>query len=147
MSISIRQAAIDDITAILALEQESRAAAHWSADQYRTRIEEGNLIVAEQVGHVCGFLCARVAVGEWEIENVVVGSAFRRRSIGAELMRALIDKWEGEAGTAILLEVRESNTAARSLYAKCGLQEVGRRRAYYRDPSEDAILYARWRDE
>jgi ribosomal-protein-alanine acetyltransferase len=146
MPISIRPAALDDISAILALEQEACSAAHWSADQYRTRIAEGNLIVAEQAGQVCGFLCARAAAGEWEIENVVVGSAFRRCNIGAELMRALTDKWESQAGTAILLEVRESNSAARALYEKCGLQEVGRRRNYYRDPVEDAILYARRRE-
>jgi [ribosomal protein S18]-alanine N-acetyltransferase len=43
---------------------------------------------------------------------------------------------------AILLEVRKSNLAARGLYEKQGFREVGRRRTYYADPEEDAILYA-----
>ncbi|MFZ0479213.1 MAG: ribosomal protein S18-alanine N-acetyltransferase [Terriglobales bacterium] len=146
MPISIRQAAADDIQAILVIEQDARLAAHWSADQYENRISDGVLIVAEVAEKVCGFLCARVVAGEWEIENVVVGNAFRRHSIGETLMQALIDKCNNEAGTAILLEVRESNAPARALYEKCGLREVGRRRAYYRDPGEDAILYARRRE-
>ena len=46
------------------------------------------------------------------------------------------------SASAILLEVRESNRLARQLYEKRGFSEVGRRRAYYRDPVEDSILYA-----
>ena len=41
------------------------------------------------------------------------------------------------------LEVREANLAARRLYEKCGFRVEGRRRGYYRDPAEDAILYRR----
>jgi ribosomal protein S18 acetylase RimI-like enzyme len=58
------------------------------------------------------------------------------------LMRALIQRAKNEAVSAILLEVRESNLLARGLYEKQGFCKVGRRRAYYRDPAEDAILYA-----
>jgi [ribosomal protein S18]-alanine N-acetyltransferase len=101
--------------------------------------------VAESAGEVCGFICARVVAGEWEIENVVVAEKFRRCGIAAELMCSLIAQWENSAGSAVLLEVRESNAAARALYTKCGFRESGRRRAYYRDPVEDAILYARHR--
>ena len=57
-------------------------------------------------------------------------------------MRSLIANWEKLAGSALLLEVRESNAAARALYTKHGLREVGRRRGYYRDPAEEAVLYA-----
>jgi ribosomal-protein-alanine N-acetyltransferase len=57
-------------------------------------------------------------------------------------MRSLIAQWEKFAGTALLLEVRESNAAARALYTNHGLREVGRRRGYYRDPVEEAVLYA-----
>ena len=87
--------------------------------------------------------CARKAVaGEWEIENVVVAAEFLRRGIANELVRELIQRAQNEAASAILLEVRESNLPARRLYEKHGFREVGRRRAYYRDPVEDAILYA-----
>jgi len=146
MSTRIRVAVADDISAILAIEQAAPTAAHWSADQYLSRIEDGYVIVAELEGRICGFLCARAPAGEWEIENVVVDAGFARRGIGKELMRELIKKWESGAGSVVLLEVRESNAAARALYEKSGLREVGHRRGYYREPVEDAVLYSRQRE-
>ncbi len=73
---------------------------------------------------------------------MVVATGFLRRGIANALLGALIRRAKNEAASAILLEVRESNLAAHGLYEKCGFREVGRRRAYYRDPVEDAILYA-----
>lgn len=147
MPISIRDAAPSDLTAILALERTVSTAAHWSVDQYQRCIEQGNVIIAEQESRICGFLCTRVVVGEWEIENVVVELDFRRQGIGAALMREVAKRWEASAGTAILLEVRDSNVTARALYEKCGLSQVGRRSAYYSDPIEDAVLYALRREK
>ena len=144
--VSIRAAVWNDVPAILALEQAEPAAAHWTADQYKHRVQSGVqeacFLVAESQGTPCGFLCANIVSDEWAIENVVVAEEFRRHGIGAELMRSLIANWEKLAGTKLLLEVRESNSAARALYTKHGLREVGRRRGYYRDPAEDAVLYA-----
>ena len=150
----IRTAKIDDLAAILAVEQASPLAAHWSPDHYRNRIQShphrACFLVAEagDKKELCGFLCARVVgiAGEWEIENVVVDEKRRRQGIGAQLMRSLIENWEASAGLSLLLEVRESNAAACEGEA-VRLDEVGRRRAYYREPSEDAILYARHRKE
>jgi tRNA threonylcarbamoyladenosine biosynthesis protein TsaB len=145
-AIKIRAAVFDDVPAILALEQAAPVAAHWTAEQYKIRVQgpaqAACVLVAESQGNLCGFLCANIVAGEWEIENVVVAEEFRRHGIGAELMRFLIAQWEKFAGTALLLEVRESNAAARALYTKHGLREVGRRRGYYRDPFEEAVLYA-----
>jgi len=145
MPVSIRDAAPADVSAILTIEQSARSAAHWSPGQYKARVGDGRVIVAQHEGCICGFLCARVVAGEWEIENVVVAQKFRRHGIGAALMRELLNKWEAAAGAAVLLEVRESNAAARALYKASGFREIGRRQGYYRDPVEDAILYARHR--
>ena len=147
MAASIREAILDDVEAILALEQGSATAAHWPVNQYAIRIAGGQVIAAEQGGRVCGFVCWRAAAGEWEIENVVVGADERQRGIGAALVRAVIEKWRASGGTAVLLEVRESNAAARRLYEKCGLRELGRRRGYYEDPPEDAVLMTLGRDD
>jgi len=148
-TVSIRDAILDDIPVILALELHSASAAHWTAEQYGSRVQSGTqdacFLVAECDNRICGFLCAHIVAGEWEIENVVVAEKFRRRGLGAELMRSLIDKWEHSPGIAVFLEVRESNAAARALYAKFAFQEAGRRRVYYQQPVEDSILYARRR--
>ncbi len=141
MPLAIRSAALNDVPAILALEQQAPAAAHWTREQYNQLASSGVVLVAEEAGQLCGFVCAQAVAGEWEIENVVVAAGFLRRGIANELMRALIQRAKTEAASAILLEVRESNVAARRLYEKHGFREVGCRRAYYKDPAEDAILY------
>ena len=150
MPVAIRSAALDDVPAILAIEQQAPGAAHWTREQYNKLVSGGVVLVAEEsaeeaaeeAGKVCGFVCAQAVAGEWEIENVVVAARSRRCGVANELMRALIQRAKNEVAQAILLEVRESNLAARRLYEKHGFREVGRRRAYYRDPAEDAILYA-----
>jgi ribosomal-protein-alanine N-acetyltransferase len=146
MPVTIRSAALNDVPAILALEQSAPGAAHWTSEQYNKLVDSGVVLVAEQAvektGKPCGFVCAKAVAGEWEIENVAVSAELLRRGIANELVRELIHRATNDAASAILLEVRESNLPARRLYEKHGFRKVGRRLLYYRDPVEDAILYA-----
>src|SRR6266852_4725958 len=142
MPVVIRSAAVDDVPAILAIERQAPSAAHWTAEQYKKLVGSGVVLVAEEAGSLCGFISAKAVAGEWEIENVVVSAEFLRRGIADELLRQLIQRAQNEAASTILLEVRESNLPARRLYERRGFRDVGRRRAYYSDPVEDAILYA-----
>jgi ribosomal-protein-alanine N-acetyltransferase len=167
MPVILRSATLDDVPAILAIEQQAESAAHWPPDEYEKLVRTGVVIVAgqvaeqaaervaeqaghptaaEQTGKLCGFVCAKAMAGEWEIENVVVAGEFLRRGIADRLMQALLDQAQNGAASRILLEVRESNRPARRLYEKHRFREVGRRRQYYRNPPEDAILYALRRD-
>ena len=155
MPVVIRAATLNDVPAILAIERQAPNAAHWTSEQYNRLVGSGVVLVAEYAtehapvphkkreerGTPCGFICAKAVAGEWEIENVVVDAAFLRRGIANELLHGLIQRARNEAA-AILLEVRESNGPARRLYEKHDFREVGRRRSYYTDPAEDAILYA-----
>ena len=98
-----------------------------------------------QARNTAGFLsaCAIDAGGlrEWEIENIVIAAHARRRGLGTKLLDEFLDSACGEGAATIFLEVRESNCAARSFYEKFRFVEDGRRRCYYREPEEDAILY------
>jgi len=143
-----RSATLADVPAILALERSAASAAHWPAEEYERLVETGVVLVAEQAdaeqaGSLCGLVCAKVVVGEWEVENVVVAAEFLRQGIAARLMGALLQQAEKSAVSRILLEVRESNLPARRLYEKHGFREAGRRSRYYNSPLEDAILYER----
>jgi ribosomal-protein-alanine acetyltransferase len=142
MPIAIRSAVLNDVPAILAIERSAPSAAHWTSEQYAELVSNGVVLVAEEAGHVSGFVCAKSFADEWEIENVVVAAQLLRHGIANELLRELIQLAEIEAASAILLEVRESNLPARRLYEKHRFREAGRRRGYYEDPPEDAILYA-----
>jgi ribosomal-protein-alanine acetyltransferase len=146
MPVTIRSAALEDVPVILVIEQLAPGAAHWTPEQYNKLLDSGVVLVAEDAvenaGKLCGFLCAKAVAGEWEIENLAVSAELLRRGIANELVRELIHRAKNDAASAILLEVRESNLPARRLYEKHGFRKVGRRLLYYRDPVEDAILYA-----
>jgi ribosomal-protein-alanine N-acetyltransferase len=86
---------------------------------------------------------ARTAGDEAEVLDVAVDPVARGRGIGRALLAdALRGLGKGGARRAYL-EVRESNTVALRLYESLGFRRVGRRRGYYRQPAEDALVLAR----
>ncbi|MGA2990571.1 MAG: ribosomal protein S18-alanine N-acetyltransferase [Candidatus Korobacteraceae bacterium] len=89
---------------------------------------------------VVGFVVAQCAREEWEIENLVIDAGKRRRGLASRLLEQLLCHARDQGAKTVVLEVRESNQAARALYAKWGFREAGRRSNYYRDPEEAAIL-------
>jgi ribosomal-protein-alanine acetyltransferase len=141
-TVTVRSADLTDVPALLAIEQQAPGAAHWTAAEYSKLVSAEIVLVAEQSGRLCGFLCAKKVADEWETENVAVAAEFLRRGVARTLIHDLIRRAESKSVSAILLEVRESNLPARRLYEKHGFREVGRRRGYYQSPVEDAILYS-----
>jgi ribosomal-protein-alanine N-acetyltransferase len=97
-------------------------------------------LVVEQEGSVAGFIVGRQVEDEWEIENIAVTGAARRCGLGSRLVGELLDLVRKRGGKSVFLEVRESNRAARSLYEKWAFLEVGRRKMYYQNPAEDALV-------
>ncbi len=77
------------------------------------------------------------------MENITVSAMARRHGVATQLLGALLEHVHAETGSAIFLEVRESNQPARRLYSKAGFQETGLRKNYYSSPREDAVLYRR----
>jgi ribosomal-protein-alanine N-acetyltransferase len=141
MSVEIRSAVREDVPVLVAIEQEAPTAAHWNRELYEIRIADGLVLVAAEEGSLCGFVCAREVAGEWEIENVVVASRMRRRGVADALLLEFLCRVRDRRGAVVWLEVRESNHPARRLYEKHGFRESGRRREYYANPVEDAVLY------
>ena len=140
----IRPAKPADIPAMMRLVSHSATAAHWSSEQYE-RVFGGDSprreawVIEENV--LQGFLVAHEVASEWEIENIAVAGPARRRGLGTRLLGEFLRRAQSEGATAIFLEVRESNHAARSLYEKWAFAESGRRPRYYTQPEEDAIVY------
>lgn len=143
--VKVRRATPANIPAMLALERHAATAAHWREDDYQrmfaapeaaTRIA---LVIEEE--QVVGFIVARALGEEWEIENVAVAGQARRRGLGTRLLGELLDLARNSGARAVFLEVRESNLAARALYEKWAFVESGRRKGYYREPEEDALIY------
>jgi [ribosomal protein S18]-alanine N-acetyltransferase len=141
----IRAATVADLPAMMALEKRASTAAHWSAEQYDALFCESDparvALVLDDASGLQGFVITRVLGEDWEIENIAVAGPARRRGLGTRLLGELLDLARAKGAAAVLLEVRESNHAARALYEKWAFVEGGRRRRYYKDPEEDAILY------
>lgn len=140
----IRPATPADIRALLALERVCAGAAHWSEPQYFEMFSSPHrnlVLVAEDAGAILGFVALFTAVPEWELGNIAVADAARRRGVGRTLIEAAQDVASAQGAEAIHLEVRESNATARALYRHVGFAESGRRRDYYHNPDEDAVLY------
>lgn len=89
---------------------------------------------------VAGFIVARVVAGELHINNVAVRPEFRRQGIAAQLIEAALRQGQADGARIAFLEVRAGNVPAQGLYCRCGFQVTGRRRRYYRQPVEDALL-------
>ncbi len=143
----IRSARPEDLPQIRALEQQTDSAAHWSQREYDALFapespKRVTLVIADEApsSYIHGFVIARCGPDEWEVENVAVAADQRRRGLANALLRKLLQEAQQAGATSVLLEVRERNSSARKLYEKLGFSEIGRRKNYYRDPSEDALL-------
>jgi [ribosomal protein S18]-alanine N-acetyltransferase len=141
----IRPATPADIPAMTRLVNHSATAAQWSRAQYE-RVFSSNAprriaLVVEEGSIVQGFMVALEIAQEWEIENIAIAGAARRRGLGTRLLGEFLKRAHSEGATSVFLEVRESNRAARLLYEKWAFMESGRRSGYYAQPQEDAIVY------
>lgn len=134
----LRAATEADVPTLLEVERAAFTTPHWSAETFLSY----DCTVAEVGGLIAGFLVSRqifigdeTAPPEREILNLGVAPQYRRNGIATMLLRneLLID-------TVYLLEVRESNQAARILYGGFGFVEIYRRRDYYDNPAETAIV-------
>ena len=143
----IRNASESDVAAILALCAADPNAAHWDEAEYSRLIacsheERALVLVAERGEGLIGSVVLQQTGVDWELENIVVANQYRRRGVGHRLLDQAIAHIQSVHGERLLLEVRASNTVARVLYAKYGFEQIGRRKDYYRDPLEDALIFA-----
>lgn len=100
-------------------------------------------LVAVEGEDVVGYAGMHVVCGEGYIDNIAVFPHARQKGVGRKLVQALIDWMEHHEGLFLTLEVRPSNQAAVLLYRSAGFEEAGRRKGFYQDPKEDALLMTR----
>jgi [ribosomal protein S18]-alanine N-acetyltransferase len=144
----IRRASPADLNAILALEQACPEVPRWSHAQWLAALhgEQGTellraVFAAEDTGSILGFAVASRTGELAELESVAVSPSARRKGIGKVLCQQVMD-WSRNGATELELEVRASSEGALALYRSLGFVEQARRREYYRNPTEDAVLMA-----
>jgi ribosomal-protein-alanine N-acetyltransferase len=142
MAARVRHATAADVPRVAEIERLSFAADPWSAASFASLVGEPQVLfdVAELAGAVAGYSVVWTAADEAELANVAVAPERRGCGLGGVLLDAAIGAARRRGAAVMYLEVRESNAAARALYASRGFGQVGRRRRYYRSPVEDALV-------
>ncbi|MBR2666821.1 MAG: ribosomal protein S18-alanine N-acetyltransferase [Oscillospiraceae bacterium] len=126
------------------LELEKLCFAHpWSREMFRGELENEcavYLLAVTEDDRIIGYAGLQVVLDEGYITNVAVHPDFRRQGVATALLSAFRRFGDIQGLRFLTLEVRESNAAAVALYGSLGYCIVGRRRNYYEDPQEDALL-------
>lgn len=97
-------------------------------------------IVCDIDGEVAGFAILSIAVDTADVEDIAVERDYRRRKIAEGLLGELITYGMSKGVREFALEVRESNSPAIALYKKNGFVTEAVRKAYYKNPAEDACI-------
>ena len=155
LSLSINRMTEHDLLEVVEIEKDS-GLSMWGWDAYHKELqspEDVIMLVARtepQTGKsaadpnhehaIAGFIVSRLVAGELHLNNVAVRPEFRRQGLAARLLAAVLTQGRRGGAQVAFLEVRAGNAAAQGLYRGCGFRVTGRRRLYYRQPAEDALL-------
>ena len=97
------------------------------------------IAVSDERGALIGFLLL-LSTDVTEILEICTAPEARRRGAAEKMLSLLPSVLEKRGTSEVLLEVREGNAPARRLYEKHGFSPYCVRKAYYADPTEDAVL-------
>lgn len=130
-----------DIPSILNLEKQINSAP-WSEQAFRNELghPHGVFKVAKLDNKIIGYGGVWLVIDEAHITTVAVAEEFRKRGIGKEIVRQLLEEARQRGMTCSTLEVRASNTPAIKLYENLGFKTIATRKGYYPDNKEDALV-------
>lgn len=133
---------MDDVAAVHEIERLSFRTP-WPAYAFEQELRANRLaryIVARAGDRIVGFAGIWMMVDEAHVTTFGVHPDWRRQAIGRQLLLNLVELADSIGARRMTLEVRESNVAAQALYQRFGFEVVGRRKAYYSDDGEDALV-------
>ena len=145
-SVRIRPMTAADLDRLVEIAAALDHAPHWPRRVYEALLDPSSAksiaLIAEdsETRAVVGFIVAGLIPPEAELESLAVSAGYQRRGVARRLYEAMADEFGRSQVREVLLEVRESNQAARAFYTSLGFVEEGRRPSYYADPVEDAVL-------
>jgi ribosomal-protein-alanine N-acetyltransferase len=135
----VRRLAYSDLPAVIAIERRSFPSP-WSLAMFVLELSKPSgicLAAATEQGLTGYLVCSRYA-DVWHLMNVAVAPETRRQGIATTLMQRLFEQAGDDA--RFTLEVRTSNEEAIAMYRRFGFRPAGRRRRYYHDNGEDALI-------
>jgi ribosomal-protein-alanine N-acetyltransferase len=142
MNLIFRKMTVDDVPAVVDLDQKSFSLP-WPERSFRFELTDNpasRCWVADLDGKIVGMIVVWLLVDEAHVATVATHPDYRRQGIGRRLLAHALRHMIRDGARSSFLEVRESNLAAQEMYRTFGYEVTGRRRRYYRDNDEDAIL-------
>lgn len=143
--IGCRRMVVDDLDRVLAIEQDSFPTP-WTRRHFLHELQANpfgwNLVLCDG-DEIIGYASMWAAGYELHINDVAVDRSRRREGLGRFLMETVLREGVKRGCAKVVLEVRYRNTAARKLYEKLGFRITGRRRRYYQDTGDDALMLER----
>ncbi len=145
----ISEAVLNDVHRLYAIECASFSEpwSERSLAEFIVNRERSFCLAARENGSpdakILGYVGFQYVLDEGEIANLAVDPDYRGSGVGYALLETLVTVCHTLGIRVIHLEVRPSNIGALTLYRKCGFEEDGRRRGYYADTGEDALLMSR----
>lgn len=139
--VTMRSMATGDIDGVLEIERVSFAAP-WTRGMFEETLSSpvAASYIVEQAGKIVGYIIFYAAAREIHVMNIAVHPGLRQRGLASWMMSRIIGLARKSSAEVCFLEVRESNIPARGLYEKLGFKPVGKRKGYYRETGEDAIV-------
>jgi ribosomal-protein-alanine N-acetyltransferase len=135
---------MEDLDEVIEIEETSFPTP-WTLGMFMREfeLEFSHRYVFDLEGSVAGYVVFWLVEGEAHIMSIAVRRDVRRLGIGTEVLKRALDEAGRLGGKYVFLEVREHNGAAIGLYAKMGFRVVYKRRGYYTDTKEDALIMVR----
>ena len=133
---------MDDIPAVVELDKLSFSLP-WPERSFRFELTDNpasRCWVYELDGKILGMIVAWLLIDEAHIATISTHPDHRRQGIARKLLTYALRYMSREGAVSSFLEVRESNHSAQAMYRKFGYEIEGRRKRYYKDTGEDAIL-------
>lgn len=141
----IREMTSEDIKSVAEIEKLSFTHP-WSEENLRDSFNSvcNHFYISQKENKVVGYIGFTVAADEGYILNVAVHPDFQGQGIGKALVEKTVNYAVENSLAFVTLEVRESNSKAIRLYGRLDFENVGKRKGYYSNPKEDAILMTRY---
>lgn len=149
-AVSITRMTEHDLLEVVEIEENS-GLSRWGWAAYYAELQGNNrhLMLVARLANVekgryshslAGYVVARMGANELHINNVAVREDYRRRGLGYDLLNRILQEGRRSAVPCAFLELRAGNSAALALYEKCGFRVISRRKKYYSEPPEDALV-------
>jgi [ribosomal protein S18]-alanine N-acetyltransferase len=142
--VRVRRMVTADVDTVVGIESDAFSSP-WSAETFKSLLGRPGLellVLEDDEEGVIGYAVLWCILDQGELANVAVTRRMRGRGLGRHLLARVLDVARERGIDTVFLEVRASNRRAHELYRAFGFSDVGRRKAYYEHPREDAVIMA-----